>query len=151
VGSLPSPPLSARVDWVTPIFCSDRWTNLTLNLGLRYQTQGGWHEIANRIGGFDPTIVNPATNTPGAIWFAPNNGRNSIQAPIHNIFLPRVGFAWSPISNWVVRGGFGIYSYNRSMDTYADNFKGLGTNSQGSLSQTEQVSPVFILSDPIRL
>jgi hypothetical protein len=122
--------------------------NLTLNLGLRYQIQGGWHEIANRIGAFDPTIINPGTNTPGAIWFAPNNGRSSIQAPIHNIFLPRVGFAWSPLNNWVVRGGFGIYSYNWTMDTYADNAKGLGTNSQGSLSETDQVAPVFILSDP---
>lgn len=122
--------------------------NLTLNLGLRYQIQGGWHEVANRIGDFDPTIINPVTNTPGAMWFAPNHGRDSIQAPIHNIFLPRVGFAWSPRNNWVVRGGFGIYSYNWSMDRYADGAKGLGTNSQGSLSETNQVSPVFILSDP---
>ncbi|MGI9075030.1 MAG: carboxypeptidase regulatory-like domain-containing protein [Bryobacteraceae bacterium] len=122
--------------------------NLTLNLGLRYQIQGGWHEVANRIGAFDPTIINPLTNTPGAVWFAPNNGRSSIQSPIHNIFLPRVGFAWSAMNNLVVRGGFGIYSYNWTMDTYADNAKGLGTNSQGSLSQTDQVAPVFILSDP---
>ena len=122
--------------------------NLTLNLGLRYQIQGGWREIANRIGGFDPNITNPVTNTPGAIWFAPNNGRKSIQAPIHDIFLPRVGFAWSARNNWVVRGGFGIYSYNWSIDTYAGGFEGLGTNSTGSLNQTNQVAPVFMLSDP---
>jgi hypothetical protein len=48
----------------------------------------------------------------------------------------------------VVRGGFGIYSYNWSMDRYADNAKGFGTNSTGSLSETDQVSPVFLLSDP---
>ncbi len=69
--------------------------SLTLNLGLRYQIMGGWHELHNRLGAFDPTIVNPVTNTPGAMWFAPNNGRNSIEAPIYNIWLPRVGFAWS--------------------------------------------------------
>ncbi|HEY7304488.1 MAG TPA: carboxypeptidase-like regulatory domain-containing protein [Bryobacteraceae bacterium] len=122
--------------------------NLTLNIGLRYEIHGGWHEVANRIGDFDPTIINPVTGTPGAMWFAPNNGRDSIQAAIHNIFLPRVGFSWSPLNNWVVRSGFGIYSYNWTMDTYADNAKGLGTNSQGSLSETDQVNPVFILSDP---
>jgi hypothetical protein len=122
--------------------------NLTLNLGLRYQIQGGWHEVANRIGAFDPTIINAVTNTAGAMWFAPDNGRSSIQKSIHNIFLPRVGFAWSARNNWVVRGGFGIYSYNWSMDRYADGAKGLGINSTGSLNQTGQVAPVFILSDP---
>src|SRR5581483_6686519 len=122
--------------------------NLTLNLGLRWQIQGGWHEIANRYGEFDPTITNPVTNTPGAIWFAPNNGRNSVEAPIYDIFLPRVGFSWAPRNNWVVRGGFGIYSYNWSIDTYAGGAEGFGTNSTGSLSETDQVHPVFLLSDP---
>ena len=121
--------------------------NLTLNLGLRYQIQGGWHEAANRIGDFDPTITNPVTNTPGAMWFAPN-GRNSIEAPVHNIVLPRVGFAWSARNNWVVRGGFGIYSYNWSIDTYAGGAEGFGTNSTGSISETNQAAPVFILSNP---
>ncbi|MBV9267504.1 MAG: TonB-dependent receptor, partial [Acidobacteriaceae bacterium] len=122
--------------------------NLTLNLGLRYQIQGSWHEVANRIGDFDPTIVNPVTNTPGAMWFAPNHGRNSIESPIYNIVLPRVGFSWSPINNWVVRGGYGIYSYNWSIDTYVSGAEGFGTNSTGSLAETNQANPVFLLSNP---
>lgn len=132
-------------------FVQDDWKvrpNLTVNLGLRYQIQGGWREIANRIGDFDPTIINPVTNTPGAMWFAPNHGRNSVEAPIYDIFLPRVGFAWSPKNNLVVRGGFGIYSYNWSLDTYAGGAEGFGTNSTGSLTETNQVNPVFILSNP---
>src|SRR5579884_2472459 len=122
--------------------------NLTLNLGLRYQIQGGWREVGNRIGDFDPNIINPVTHTPGAMWFAPNNGRNSVEAPIYDIFLPRLGFAWEPRNNWVVRGGFGIYSYNWSIDTYAGGAEGFGTNSTGSLSETDHQTPVFILSNP---
>jgi hypothetical protein len=57
-----------------------------------------------------------------------------------------VGFAWAPKSNWVFRGGFGIYSYNWSIDTYSGGSEGLGTNSQGSLAETTQTNPVFILS-----
>src|SRR5581483_3889026 len=62
--------------------------------------------------------------------------------------LPRVGFSWAPRNNWVVRGGFGIYSYNWSIDTYDGGAEGFGTNSTGSLSETDQVHPVFLLSDP---
>ncbi len=122
--------------------------NLTINLGLRYQIQGGWSEVANRIGAFDPTITNPVTGTKGAMWFAGNNHRNNLQANVNNIFLPRVGLAWSPTNKWAIRGGFGIYSYGWSIDTYAANAIGFGTNSTGSLAQTDQVNPVFVLSNP---
>jgi len=121
--------------------------NLTLQLGLRYQIQGGWSEVYNRQGAFDPTIINPRTNTPGAMWFAPNNGRNSAEAADYKIFLPRLGFSWAPRNSWVVRGGFGIYSYNWSLDTYAGNAMGFGANSVGNISNTDQVSPLFRLSD----
>ena len=70
--------------------------NLTLNLGLRYQIQHGWHEVANRLGDFDPNLTNPATETQGAMWFGGQNGRTNLENTIYDIFLPRVGFAWSP-------------------------------------------------------
>jgi hypothetical protein len=120
--------------------------HLTVNAGLRYQIQGGWHELHNQLGVFDPTIVNPVTNTPGAMWFAPNNGRNSVQAPVYDIVLPRAGFAWSPKSNLVLRGGFGAYAYGWSEDTYVANAEGFGANSTGSLSDSTQVTPVFPFS-----
>ena len=122
--------------------------NLTVNLGLRYQIQGGWHEVANRVGDFDPTLTNPVTGNKGAMWFAGHNGRTNLESSVNNIFLPRVGFSWSPGTNWVVRGGFGIYTYGWSIDTYAGGAIGFGTNSTGSLSQTDQVNPVFVLSNP---
>jgi len=55
---------------------------LTLNYGLRYQVQQGWHEVANRLGDFDPTVTNPATNTLGAMWFGGQNGRTNLENTI---------------------------------------------------------------------
>lgn len=131
------------------VFFQDDWKltpTLTLNLGLRYQIQGGWSEVKNRLGDFDPTLINPATGTPGAMWFGGENGRTNLMANDYKVFLPRLGFAWSPINNWVVRGGAGIYSYGWSVDTYSGGAEGLGTNSQGSLTQTNQINPVFNFS-----
>jgi Carboxypeptidase regulatory-like domain len=119
--------------------------NLTVNLGLRYQIQGGWHELQNKLGSFDPTVLNPATNTLGAVWFSPSDGRNSIEAPVYNIVLPRVGFAWNFKPNWVIRGGFGVYTYGWSEDTYTIG-AGFGASSTGSLSDSTQAKPVFSFS-----
>ncbi len=134
---------------VPQFFVQDDWKvtpNLTVNLGLRYQIQGGWHEVANRLGDFDPTLINPVTNTPGAMWFGGQDGRTNLENTIWDIFLPRVGFAWSPRNNWVFRGGFGIYDGPWSLDTYSGGAEGLGTNSHGSLTSTNQINPVFVLS-----
>ena len=69
--------------------------NLTVNLGLRYQIQTGWSEVKDEAS-FDPTITNPLTNTPGAIWFGSThaNGRTHLQHPVYDNFLPLPGFAY---------------------------------------------------------
>ena len=120
--------------------------NLTLNLGLRYQIQGGWSEVHHQVGTFDPTIINPSTNTPGAIWFSPAHGRSTLEAAVNNIFLPRIGFAYSPRTNWTVRGGFGLYSYNWSLDTYTNNAMGFGSGNSGNTWDNSQLAPVATLS-----
>jgi hypothetical protein len=124
--------------------------NLTLNVGLRYEIFGGWSEVGNRIGLFDPALMNPVTNTSGALWFEGQNGRATIQKPIYDQFLPRIGFAWSPRTNWTMRGGFGIYNYLWSTDVYANNGHGVGFGSgiRGSEANTDQVNPLFQLSNP---
>jgi hypothetical protein len=114
--------------------------NLTLNLGVRYEYHGGWSEVHNQAGTFDPTLTNPITNTPGAMWFAPNNGRNQLEKSDSKIFLPRVGMAWSPTSKWVVRGGFGMYAYGWSLDSYGAGM-GFGSNSTGNIT-ADIVNPV---------
>lgn len=127
--------------------------NLTINLGLRYVATTGMSELHNSIGGFDPNLLNPFNGALGSPWFAGQNNRDTLQKPIYDIFLPRVGFAWSP-GLWrdtTIRGGFGMYSYNFSEDTYG---QGLGAGStgtnQGSASDSNDGSgptPLIRLSD----
>jgi hypothetical protein len=122
--------------------------NLTLNLGLRYQIQQGWSDAKKNQRTFDPTIVNPATGTLGALWYPANadNGRTSLQATVWNTFLPRVGFAYQPHPDTVIRGGFGLYAYGWSLDTYGSG-QGSAFGSQGNATdQTNGVTPAVILS-----
>lgn len=118
--------------------------NLTINLGLRYQIRHGWNEVHNNMAVFDPEVINPATNTPGAFWYGETgaHGRHALQADAYDTVLPRVGFSWLPVPTTTIRGGFGIYAYNWSLDTYG---AGMGSSvaSSGSISdQTNGITSV---------
>jgi hypothetical protein len=125
---------------------------LTLNLGLRWEYLGSWlvHDNAsspfqNDFGVFDPTLLNPATNTAGAMVFGGQNGRNALYDPNPNNFAPRVGFAWSPFNNWAVRGSYGLFNMPRSADATVDSFLGVASNTVGALTSPDNINPVFTL------
>jgi hypothetical protein len=138
--------------------------NLTINFGLRYTATTGFTEIHNSIGGFDPNLqlnypcptatltTCPYQGSLGSMWFAGQDNRTSSQKPIYDIFLPRVGFAWSFMPNTVLRGGFGMYSYNFSQDVYG---AGIGAGSLGTSTgsasdplQGTGPNPLISLSSP---
>ena len=92
---------------------------LTLNLGLRWNgTTGLWDRDGNARS-FDPTITNPATGKPGAMWYGKTavNGRTQLQKSRYNTWLPRIGFAYLLDEKTTVRGGFGVYRLPRGMWT----------------------------------
>lgn len=142
-------PLSGARQWNPQVFVQDDWKirrNLTLNLGLRYQIQTGWTEVHGHEGTFDPTIMNTASGNLGAMWFVGDHGRDQLQKNVYDVFLPRLGFSYSPNTNMVVRGGFGIYAYNWSADRYASGV-GFGSNDYGSATdETNGLEPVVTLS-----
>lgn len=111
--------------------------NLTLNVGLRYQYQSGWGEEHNHFGSFDPTLMNSATGTPGAMIYGGQMGRNTIQDGV-NEWDPRLGLAWSPRRNWAVRASYGVFDAPRSAESYTDGALGLGLNPQGSNGYNSQ-------------
>ncbi len=119
--------------------------NLTLNAGLRWEIHGGFSEVHNQAGSFDPTITNPATNTLGAIWFAGNDGRSQVMATDYKVFLPRIGIAWAPKDVWSIRAGFGTYASLWSMDVDGSPI-GFGTADGGSISANPGQAPVATLS-----
>jgi len=133
-----SPEYGAR--FKTPqVFVQDDWKlspNLTLNLGLRYQINHGWNEVHKNESSFDSTITNTVTGTPGAYWFGTThvNGRTALQADVYKTVQPRVGFSWQAHPNITFRGGFGVYSYTWSLDTYGGNNTSYGMGSAISSS-----------------
>ena len=81
------------------------------------------------------------------MWIAPANGRTNLMEGV-NVWLPRASFAWSPASKWSIRGGVGIYSLPWSIDTYSAGALGFGTKSSGSISNTDQTTPLFYAQNP---
>jgi len=124
--------------------------NLTVNLGLRVEVHGGMSEVQNHMGGFDPTLTNPITNTPGSIWFAGLNGARTKSFQTKTIAMPRLGFAWQASNNWVVRGGVGQYSSLWSMDTVGGPL-GFGTGATGSASDPTSTANPFGLGPVVQL
>jgi hypothetical protein len=93
------------------IYTQNDWkvkSNLTVNLGLRWDVQPGLTERYNRMTAIDFTKKNPFGSM-GVFAFPGRNGysRNLWDTEYHD-FQPRVGFAYQVYQGTVVRGGFGI-------------------------------------------
>ncbi len=156
-----SPEYGARLK-SPQVFAQDDWKvrpNLTLNLGLRYQINHGWTEVQNNMSSFDPTLQNcspaPCNGPLGAYWFGPThtNGRTALQSNTFNTWQPRLGMAWAIDPKTTLRGGFGVYSYTWSLDTYGGNNTSFGMgaaiSSSGSVSdQTNGITPITQLDGP---
>lgn len=76
-------------------------SNLTLNLGIRYDLFTPYTEINNILSNFD---INQ-----GQIVVAGINadGHGNVKTDYSNL-APRIGFAYTPIPKTVIRGGFGL-------------------------------------------
>ena len=116
-----APTIGKRLQYYGGYFQSD-WKvspNLTLNFGMRYDTDTPAYEVANRMANLDAYAANPLAGTGdipagalGAMRFAGRNGVGKyLWAWDKNNFGPRFGFAWRLPwhGNTVVRGGYGVY------------------------------------------
>jgi hypothetical protein len=77
-------------------------STLTVNLGLRYEYVTPYYEDENRLSNFDRTTNTIVTATDGSM------ADRALVEPDRNNFAPRFGFAWQPLDDTVVRGGYGI-------------------------------------------
>jgi hypothetical protein len=127
---------------------------LTLNLGLRWETDTAMHDTSNRLNGFDPTAINPVSGTPGVVRFAGVNGwpTDAWNTELKN-FGPRFGFAWNPGGSrkWVVRGGYGIY-FEHPFDGDQSTAASLGFVTSVSINSPDNgITPVFVLKNGISI
>jgi hypothetical protein len=104
-----------RSSWYLAAFAQDDFTvtrNLTLNIGVRWETDTPIVDANNRMNGFDSQQINPVSGTPGVVKFMGVNGfRTQPYSTDWNNFGPRFGFAWKPShsENTVIRGGYGVF------------------------------------------
>jgi Carboxypeptidase regulatory-like domain len=78
--------------------------NLTLNLGLTWEYMSPWVEKDDRQSNIDLQT--------GQLLLAGQNGNSrALYDAFYGGWEPRVGFAWTPTPDWVVRGAFGIVQY----------------------------------------
>lgn len=106
--------------------------NLTITAGLRWDVFGSRNERHNRQEYFDRAATNSVNGVSytGAEIYVNGNSRSPFTTNLHN-FGPRLGFAWQPVANLVVRGGAGVY-YGPSTHNVASAL----LNTDGFSSQT---------------
>jgi hypothetical protein len=119
-------------------YAQDDWrvaNRLTLNVGLRWETELPRKEVDGKMNSFDPLAINPVSGTPGVVTFAGVNGTPTrAYTTDKNNFGPRFGFAYRVRGSekTVVRGGAGIFYGSTVSNTIGDT-AALGFSTQSSL------------------
>ena len=117
-GSVPIGAGASLQNWYFAGYIQDDWrvtNDLTLNLGLRYETETPYTERNNALAAFDATVLSPAANSQfpelmGGLDYAGVGGQSrSLYNWNTKNFSPRFGFAYSPSSKTVLRGGFNLF------------------------------------------
>ena len=96
-------------------FVQDDWkvlSNLTLNLGVRWESHLPRTDANDRQNGFDLDAINPVCDCPGVITFAGRDGQGrTVYGGDYNNWSPRVGLAWQPFGDrkTVIRTGYGVF------------------------------------------
>ena len=162
-GNSGSMPIGAGVelkDWYYAGYIQDDvqlTDKLTVNLGFRYETESPYTDRHDKLNYFDPNVASPAANSEfpdlkGGLAFAGVNGNpknvyrwNRLQ------FDPRVGFAYSPFRNTVIRGGFGIVYAPLEISNNAVGFSpsgGFSSSTSWVTSLNGGLNPFNLLSNP---
>ena len=130
-------------------YFSDDWKvnqKLTLNLGLRWEMNFGFNEVAGRASMIDLTKPNAAAgNRPGALVFADELGQKGFHNNYYKMISPRLGFAYALSPKLVVRGGYGI-----NANPMIANFSSLGAiGYNGSIAVNQATNPTAFPQDPV--
>ncbi|MBK5293116.1 MAG: hypothetical protein JJE04_15770, partial [Acidobacteriia bacterium] len=117
-----------RLRWNWDFFATDEWkvrSDLTINIGIRYELHPGWREAAGQQATFDVTsgkVVVPDGALSKVSPLLPKGYVDVVEASTlgydpkklisneYNNLAPRIGLAWRPFGNSTVfRGGFGVF------------------------------------------
>jgi hypothetical protein len=142
------------------IYFQDDWrvnSRLTLNMGLRWDTDRPLTERFDRTSwfDFDATLPVQAPGLPplrGGLVFANRNGTPRGQKdPDNNNFAPRFGFAFKLTDRFVLRSGFGIfYSPTTGIGPNSTNSGGISYNAVTNITTSVDGgrTPFTTFADP---
>jgi outer membrane receptor protein involved in Fe transport len=139
-------------------YVQDTWRlnrQLTLNLGLRYETQRGRTERFNRLSWFDFDSANPLgtqaglTGLTGGLQFVSPSQRGVWDADNFDL-APRISLAYKLSDRLVVRSGFGVYFVKTSGASFAIvGTDGFSTTTAWVASQGgDGINPANLVSNP---
>jgi hypothetical protein len=137
-------------------FVQDDWNvtrDLTLNIGLRWETDTAMGDSNNRGNAFDTTQINPVSGTPGVIKFLGVNGwrEHALYQTDWNNLGPRFGFAWKPFGSTksVLRGAYGI-AYAHPFDGGVPAAASLGFEKSASVNTPDNgITAPFLLRNGV--
>ena len=136
-------------------YVQDTWQaarNLTLNLGLRYELPGGEAEKGNSYVVLAPTTVDPYTGVTGTevLVDSPQYNARTFTKVRHDLFNPRIGFAYRLDSKTVVRGGYGITNEAVDLDTAVTNnhLNTVNNSISATLTNATGTAPTTFANNP---
>ena len=138
-------PITKARQWRTGFYVQDDWKvtpKFTVNLGLRWD-RFGIPEDVNAVTRTLDFTTNPPTFTP-----APGQILHNIWTISNRDLGPRLGFAYNPAKDWVVRGGYGIFYFGGQFDNI--NILQLNPPTGGSLTITNpSLNPIATIQNPV--
>ncbi|HTF70206.1 MAG TPA: TonB-dependent receptor [Edaphobacter sp.] len=139
-GQLTFNPGFSASSWSGGVYVQDDYkikNNLTFNIGLRYDVFGPPTERHNKFSTFNPTLTNPETGMLGEMVYAGVTAPKTFVHYGYPYVAPRVGFAYSPGSRTVVRGGAAmIYNPVESADIHQFNNDAIGFSATNTFASS---------------
>jgi hypothetical protein len=158
-------PISGEIDLTTflhtyldynALFAQDDWrinSRLTLNLGLRWESETGLKENHNQLAvGFDrtakATLPNGADVTGGILFAGVNGNKREVGDLSHLKFAPRLGASFQIDPKTVIRGGYAILYAPLRYDPVAALAPGYTQANNYIASNDNDQTPLNTLSNP---
>ena len=135
-------------------YVQDNWkvtSNLTLDLGLRYDFFPSLTEVHNNASYFDPNLANPVTSMKGALNFTgTGNNTCNCSSPVNNYhknFGPRIGLAYQVDPKTVVRASYGImFTHGNGVGGSTTSLGMLGFSAAPSFASSGTLQSTFQLT-----